>query len=79
MNTAIETSILEHLHRLDEHRKAEVLDFVEYLATKSNTDPAAVNWPTLDPARDLARFAGKLIFDEDAVAYQRRIRDTEWP
>lgn len=78
MNTAIETSIHEHLHRLDERRKAEVLDFVEYLATKSDAALFAVNWPTLDPARDLARFHGTLQFDEDAVAYQRRIRDSEW-
>lgn len=74
MNTAIETSILEHLHRLDERRKAEVLDFVEYLATKSNVAPLAVGWPNLDPERDLARFQGVLQFDEDAVAYQRRLR-----
>ena len=74
MNTALETAIVERLHYLDEPRQAEVLDFVEYLATKSTA-----NWPFLDPARDLARFAGVLQFDEDAVAYQRRIRDSEWP
>lgn len=78
MNTAIENSILERLHRLDERRKAEVLDFVEYLAAKSDAAPLAVNWPSLDPERDLARFKGALQFDEDAVAYQRRIRDSEW-
>ena len=78
MNTAIETSILEHLHRLDERSKAEVLDFVEYLATKSNAVSLAVSWPILDPVQDLARFQGALQFDEDAVAYQRRIRDSEW-
>ncbi|MDP2784382.1 MAG: hypothetical protein Q8O38_07315 [Sulfurimicrobium sp.] len=78
MNTSIETSILEHLHRLDERRKAEVLDFVEYLATKSNAASITVSWPNLDPERDLARFQGVLQFDEDAVAYQRRIRDSEW-
>lgn len=78
MNTAIENSILEHLHRLDERRKAEVLDFVEYLATKSNTAPLAASWPNLVPEHDLARFQGALQFDEDAVAYQRRIRDSEW-
>ncbi len=79
MNSAIENSILERLHRLDVRRQAEVLDFVDYLAAKSSADTTAANWPSLDPARDLARFAGKLTFDEDAVAYQRRIRDTEWP
>ena len=78
MNTAIEDSILEQLHRLDERSKAEVLDFVGYLATKSNTALLAVSWPELDPVRDLARFQGALQFDEDAVAYQRRIRDSEW-
>lgn len=78
MNTAIETSILERLHQLDESRKAEVLDFVEYLATKSNVASPAVSWPNLDPARDLVRFQGALQFDEDGVAYQRRIRDSEW-
>lgn len=78
MNSAIETSILEHLHRLDERRKAEVLDFVEYLSTKSTASPLADSWPSLDPVRDLARFQGALQFDEDAVAYQRRIRDSEW-
>ncbi|MHB1618529.1 MAG: hypothetical protein ACYCTY_00905 [Sulfuricella sp.] len=76
MNTAIETSILERLHQLDDNRKAEVLNFVEYLATKSNAAPLAASWPNLDLARDLARFQGALQFDEDAVAYQRRIRDS---
>lgn len=79
MITAIETSIIEHLHRLDEHRKAEVLDFVEYLAAKSNAAAPAVNWPEIDPSRDLAKFIGVATFPEDGVAYQRRIRDTEWP
>lgn len=78
MNTVIETSILERLHQLDESRKAEVLDFVEYLAEKSKAAPLAASWPNLDPARDLARFQGLLQFGEDAVAYQRRIRDGEW-
>lgn len=78
MNTAIETSILERLHQLDDNHKAEVLDFVEYLATKSNVASLAVSWPNLDPAHDLARFQGVLQYGEDAVAYQRRIRDGEW-
>ncbi len=77
MNSTIETNILECLHRLDEPRKAEVLDFVEYLVKKFNVKPAG-SWPDLEPTQDFARFAGKLIFDEDAVAYQRRIRDSEW-
>lgn len=78
MNTAIEASIIEHLHRLDEQRKAEVLDFVEYLAAKPNA-ASVVNWPEIDPSRDLAKFIGVATFPEDGVAYQRRIRDTEWP
>lgn len=78
MNTAIEASIIEHLHRLDEQRKAEVLDFVEYLAAKSNA-VSAVNWSEIDPSRDLAKFIGTATFPEDGVAYQRCIRDTEWP
>lgn len=76
--TAIEASIIERLHRLDERNKAEVLDFVEYLASKSKSTTSAVTWPSLDPSIDLARFQGVLQFDEDAVAYQRRIRDSEW-
>jgi hypothetical protein len=78
MNTAIETNILENLHRLDERHQAEVLNFVEYLAAKTRVDNATVNWPSLNPAQDLARFAGKLNVTEDAVAYQRRTRDGEW-
>lgn len=78
MNSAIETSILERLHQLDDNRKAEVLDFVEYLATKSNATSFAVSWPNLDPSHGLARFQGALQFGEDAVVYQRRIRDSEW-
>lgn len=78
MNTAIEASIIEQLHRLDEQHKAEVLNFVEYLAQKSNAATATKEWPTIDPARDLAKFIGKHPFPEDGVAYQRRIRDSEW-
>lgn len=78
MDSAIETSILERLHRLDESHKAEVLDFVEYLASKSKSDAPSETWPSLDPVKDLVRFQGALQFDEDAVAYQRRIRDSEW-
>lgn len=77
MNSAIEANIIERLHHLDEPKKAEVLDFVEYLLLK-NSSLAAANWPDLEPARDFVPFVGKLNFDEDAVAYQRRIRDSEW-
>jgi hypothetical protein len=76
MNTALETRIIEHLHQLDAPRQAEVLDFVEYLTTKFSK--TTVNWPMLDPAQDLAGFVGSVPVDEDAVAYQRRIRESEW-
>ena len=80
MNTALEIAIIEQLHHLDEHRRAEVLDFVEYLIAKSKTAAAATPWPQIDPARDLAKFIGVATgFPEDGVAYQRQIRDTEWP
>jgi hypothetical protein len=76
MNTALETRIIEHLHRLDAPRQAEVLDFVEYLTAKFSK--TTVNWPMLDPAQDLVGFVGSVPVDEDAVAYQRRIRESEW-
>ncbi|MDD4964507.1 MAG: hypothetical protein PHI11_11390 [Gallionella sp.] len=69
MNTAIETRIIEQLHRLDASKQAEVLDFVEYLTAKFSQ--ATVNWPMLDPAQDLAGFVGSVPVDEDAVAYTR--------
>jgi len=78
MNNIIESSIIERLHRLDESRQAEVLDFIEFLANKPQANISAAAWPYLDPARDLARFQGALKFDEDGVVYQRRIRDSEW-
>lgn len=80
MSTAIETAIVERLHHLDAQRKAEVLDFVEFLAAKSKAASPASNWPQIDPSRDLAKFIGVATgFPEDGVAYQRQIRDTEWP
>jgi hypothetical protein len=42
-------------------------------------DYPADDWPLLKPARDLARFVGTIPFPEDGVAYQRQIRDSEWP
>ncbi len=36
-------------------------------------------WPEIDPARDLAKFIGTEPIAEDGVAFQRHIRDTEWP
>ena len=78
MNTALETSIIEHIHRFDDTHKAEVLDFVEYLFTKYNATAPAVNWPLIDPTRDLPRLVGTVRFPEDGVIYQRRSRDSEW-
>ena len=78
MSNAIQATIIEYLHRLDEQRQAEVLHFVEYLASKAKTAPA-VSWPAIDPARDLAPFiVGATGFPDDAVAWQRHIRDSEW-
>lgn len=80
MSTTIETAIIERLHRLDDRLQAEVLDFVEFLAAKSKTTSTAADWPEIDPARDLAKFIGIATgFPEDGVAYQRQMRDTEWP
>lgn len=80
MSAAIEASIIEHLHRLDDQRQAQVLDFVEYLASKSKMASPAIAWPQNDPSRDLAKFIGVATgFPDDGVAYQRQIRDTEWP
>jgi hypothetical protein len=80
MSTAIETAIVERLHRLDDQRQAEVLDFVEYLASKSRPASPAVDWQPIDPSRDLAKYIGVATgLPEDGVAYQRQIRDTEWP
>jgi hypothetical protein len=79
MSAAIEASIIEHLHRLDDQRQAQVLDFVEYLASKSGAAWPTVAWPQNDPSRDLAKFIGVATgFPEDGVAYQRQISDTEW-
>lgn len=80
MSTSIETAIFERLHRLDDQRQTEVLDFVEFLATRSRATTPAVDWPQIDPSRDLAQYIGIATgLPEDGVAYQRQIRDTEWP
>jgi hypothetical protein len=93
MSAAIEATIIEHLHRLDDQRQAEVLDFVEYLASKSKTASPAVAWPQIDPSRDLAksiqapqkcqqefdpmRYSGTVQWPVDGLAYQEAIR-SEW-
>lgn len=79
MSATLEANIIEQLHRLDEQRQAEVLDFIEYLASKSKVVPKPGDWAPIDPSRDLARFIGVATdLPEDGVAYQRQIRDTEW-
>lgn len=93
MSTAIETAIVERLHRLDDRRQAEVLHFVEFLATKSRTATQAVEWPQIDPSRDLAkcisttqkrpqefdpmRYSGVVQWPVDGLAYQEDVRK-EW-
>lgn len=78
MNVQLETTIVDRLHQLDEHRLSEVLDFVEFLAARRVTGEVNEGWRLIDPSHDLARFVGTVPFPEDGVAYQRRIRDTEW-
>jgi len=93
MNAALEANIIEQLHRLDEQRQAEVLNFVEFLATKSRTASPAADWPPIDPSRDLARFnqappnrppefdpmrySGTVQWPVDGLAYQEAVRK-EW-
>lgn len=92
MSNAIQATIIEHLHRLDEQRQSEVLDVVEYLASKAKAAPA-VNWPAIDPARDMApfigapqerpkafdpmRYSGTVQWPVDGLAYQESVR-REW-
>jgi hypothetical protein len=40
MNTALEQTIIEHLHALDDARLAEVLEFVERIHHRPRTPPA---------------------------------------
>ena len=78
MNAQLETTIVDRLHQLDEHRLSEVLDFVEFLAARRVSGEVNAEWKPIDPSHDLARFVGTATFPEDGVAYQRRIRDSEW-
>lgn len=55
MSTAIEAAIVERLHQLNERNKAEVLDFVEFLAAKYAAGPRVAGGPQIDPACDSAR------------------------
>ena len=72
MSATIEANIIEHLHRLDDHRQAEVLYFVEYLATKSKAVPQ--NRPQ---AFDPMRYSGTVQWPVDGLAYQEAVRK-EW-
>ena len=74
MNTLIETALLDRLRTLDENHQAEVLDFVEFIATRQ----AHAHRTLIDPARDFPRFMGTAPITEESVAFQRQIRDTEW-
>jgi hypothetical protein len=72
MSATLEANIIEQLHRLDEQRQAEVLDFVEYLATKSIA--AAQKRPQeFDPMR----YSGTVQWPVDGLAYQEAVRK-EW-
>ena len=78
MNAQLETTIVDRLHQLDERRLSEVLDFVEFLAARRVSGEINADWEPINPSRDLARFVGTASFPEDGVAYQRRVRDSEW-
>ena len=80
--SAIEATIVERLHQLDERRMAQVLDFVEFLAAKSARAPSAADLPQIDPPSDLARFdpmrySGTVQWPVDGLAYQEAVRK-EW-
>jgi Protein of unknown function (DUF2281) len=72
MSANIEANIVEQLHRLDDHRQAEVLDFVEFLASKSKAAPQNRS-PEFDPMR----YSGTVQWPVDGLAYQEAIRK-EW-
>ena len=76
MNSAIETAIVEQLHRLDEQRQAEVLNFVEYLASKSNQASPTVTWQP-PQVFDPMRYSSTVQWPVDGLAYQEAVRK-EW-
>ena len=66
MSAAIETVIVERLRVLDDQRQAQVLDFVEFLATKSiaasSADAKTIEQAVLQlPMRQRAELAHKLL------------------
>ena len=76
MTTAIETAIVEQLHRLDEQRQAEVLNFVEYLASRSSPASPTVDWQP-PQVFDPMRYSGTVQWPVDGLAYQEAVRK-EW-
>lgn len=78
MNAQLETTIVNRLQQLDERRLSEVLDFVEFLSSRRVSAEVNAEWESIDPSHDLPRFTGAVPLPEDGVAYQRRIRDSEW-
>lgn len=49
------------------------------LPDQPGSQSVATDWPQIDPSRDLSSYMGAAAISEDGVAYQRRIRDSEWP
>ena len=74
MSTAIETTILEQLHLLDEDHKAEVLDFIQFLITKSKANSSSAK---VTNEFDPMRYSGTVLGPVDGLAYQELLR-SEW-
>jgi len=80
MSTAIAAAIVDQLHHLDEQRQAQVLEFMVFLAAKYHATTQIVGLPPINRSIDLSKYVGTVPgFPDDGVAYQRQIRDTEWP
>lgn len=78
MNTSLEIAIIEQLHHLDEHRKAEVLDFVEYLITKYQSAQKSVARESKPQHNiDPMRYSGTVNWPVDGMTYQKTVRE-EW-
>lgn len=72
MNTALEQTILERLHALDDTRLAEVLEFVESLACQPQPVPSrharlARECAKLDPRQE--RECAETAIEEDMAAW----------
>ena len=72
MSSAIETAIVERLHHLNDQHQTQVLDFVEFLASKSKAAPQNRS-PEFDPMR----YSGTVQWPVDGLAYQEAVRK-EW-